>query len=279
MEKKIIAFLALLQLLIPLASPAQVRAQTRIILFGGRAMPKEATKLAAKWGLKIDPVTKAATRGKLLIVGLPSRIPQDYFDSISAEFKAQAGYTDADILTIPDILTPADRDRFLDYFKQASMVYFTGGDQTRAMDTLKKWNLVSIVHDGLRSKVDIGKSAGTAMTAEIAISGSSTLPIQGLGLINAMVDTHFLARDREPRLMQQMRENNIRYGIGVDEDGALAFDGTFATVIGEKDMMFYELKHSGIIEKHRLSPKRVFELNRFSPAPLMTKGCAEVFGQ
>lgn len=279
MLKTISRCFLMLQLISPLCANAQVRVETRMILFGGRAMPEAATRLAAKWGRVLDPVTRKLKRGKLLIVGLPSQIPQDYFDSISHEFKTQASYTNADILTLPEIKTSAERDLFIELFHQASMVYFTGGDQTRAMNTLKAWNLVDLVQAGLRTKIYIGKSAGTAMSAHTAISGTTTRPIEGLGVINAIVDTHFLKRDREDRIVQQMREENIRYGIGVDEDGALAFDGTFATVIGEKDMMFYELKHAGTIEKHRLSPGRAFELSRFSAAPLRTLGCSAVFNK
>lgn len=279
MFKSICGTILISQLLCPLQALAQVNTQTRMILFGGRAMPEAATRLAAKWGRVHDPVTQKLKRGKLLIVGLPSQIPNDYFDSISHEFKTAASFTDADILTLPEINSSADRERFIELFHQASMVYFTGGDQTRAMNTLKAWKLVELVRAGLHTKIYISKSAGTAMSAHTAISGTTTRPIEGLGLLNAIVDTHFLKRDREGRIMQQMREENIHYGIGVDEDGALAFDGTFATVIGEKDMMFYELKHAGTIEKHRLSPGRVFELSRFSAAPLRTLGCSAVFNK
>ncbi len=273
-------FLCILSLLAPLASFAQVKPATRMILFGGREMPAEATKLAAKWGARVNPETGKREKGKLLIIGFPSTIPQDYFHSIGNEFQKHAAYSHQDILTIESIQTPEARTHFLDLLSQAEIVYVTGGSQSAFMETLQTWGLTETFRTAVKSKVYLGKSAGTASTARVAITGNTTPPMEGLGLLDAIVDTHFLKRDREVRLKNLMRETHMRYGIGVDEDGALAFEGTHARVIGGKDMMFYEWSPlTGEIKSHQIRPDHQFNLSRWSPAPLLTSGCGKIFNQ
>jgi cyanophycinase len=110
---------------------------------------------------------------------------------------------------------------------RATGVWISGGYQsllaeryvdTRAQDCLK---------DVLRRNGVVGGcSAGAAILsgAMIEVGEDSPVEARGLGLINAVVDQHFLHRNRVWRMQQMLEAHPGLIGIGVDEGTALVVD-------------------------------------------------------
>lgn len=119
----------------------------------------------------------------------------------------------------------ADDPEFCTPLKQASGVWFGGGDQAlladRYVDTLAQ----ACLHDLLdRNGVVGGCSAGAALLSRVMIRAGDTVPVEARGLdllSNAIVDQHFLARNRLWRLEQMLEAHPDLIGLGIDEATAL----------------------------------------------------------
>ena len=73
------------------------------------------------------------------------------------------------------------------------------------------------------------------MSQKMIRSGSSSRAVtdRGLGLISlAVIDQHFLARRRLPRLLDLLSDESEMIGLGIDERTALVVQGKRARVIG-----------------------------------------------
>ncbi len=126
----------------------------------------------------------------------------------------------------------ADKQEYHEKLENADLIYFTGGDQTKLIKTLRDSDLLKKIDNAFRTNnLHIaGTSAGAAAAGMITIYEGdykgfnkdtvSTMP--GFGFIDDLiVDTHFLSRERIPRLTQFLISEQITRGIGIDEDTAV----------------------------------------------------------
>lgn len=131
---------------------------------------------------------------------------------------------------------------WLDKLKNASGVYFTGGDQGRIIQALVRpdgsrtamldaiWALYQ------RGGVIAGSSAGAAiMSTTMFYDAKPVLPTlklgvtdgkeiaAGLGFIgpDVFIDQHLIIRGRFARMLPVMLKKNYRLGLGVDENTAM----------------------------------------------------------
>lgn len=138
-------------------------------------------------------------------------------------------------------------------------VFFVGGDQARYLQTLKDKNgndsplLVSIRRVYEKGGVIGGTSAGAAIMSDPMICGGTpinamingvnyqpdqcpseggALLTRGLGFITmGLVDQHFIKRGRSGRLISVLlHQENLSFGIGVDEDTAAVYCGKTETI-------------------------------------------------
>lgn len=122
----------------------------------------------------------------------------------------------------------ADDPEFCAPLKQATGVWFGGGYQgllaERYVDTRVQDELHALLK---RNGVVGGCSAGAALLSRVMIREGDTTPVEarGLDLISeAIVDQHFLARNRLWRLEQMLEAHPDLVGLGVDEATALVID-------------------------------------------------------
>jgi len=148
--------------------------------------------------------------------------------------------------------------------------FFTGGDQSRVVDTflpagdttpafralLERWRTGAVVS---------GSSAGAAMMSGVMIaSGSSagavrrgTVPREeddgvwirrGLGFFDrAILDQHFLARGRVGRLIVAvLATDSLPVGLGIDENTALVVDGDRARVVGASGVVLVDARDARV---------------------------------
>lgn len=154
-------------------------------------------------------------------------------------------------LKYPPIILPV-RERMqafdtnhLDPLKQASGIFFTGGDQLRLTTVLAGTPLLEGVRAAFRGgAVVAGTSAGAAMMGRMMISGGRSGSgarsgaaqfTEALGFIdNILFDQHFHQRNRIGRLIYAISIHPHLLGIGLDEDTATVIEDDHLTVIGNR---------------------------------------------
>jgi cyanophycinase len=139
-----------------------------------------------------------------------------------------------------DTRRDAEETGRLERLRQASGVFFTGGNQLRLSTLIGGTSVARAVRQMNAEGVPVaGTSAGAAFISEhmIAFGDEGSTPIAGsvrlapgLGLTNRfIIDQHFRQRDRLGRLLTALAYNPFAVGIGLDEDTA-AFIGPDNTV-------------------------------------------------
>jgi cyanophycinase len=142
----------------------------------------------------------------------------------------------------------ADRDAFCEPLTRATGVWFMGGDQCRITDAYLGTQTERRLHEVLRRGGVIGgTSAGAAIMSKVMIEDGVVRPQLGRGLSflpGAVVDQHFLARNREARLVNALRTEPDLLGLGIDECTALVVQGANLRVIGASAVCVYSLDGS-----------------------------------
>ena len=220
--------------------------------------------LAALTGQSAEWLDPAGIKGSLVIAG-GGPLPK----SVSEQFVRLAGGKDGRLVVVPTagtraddpdehaaILEPwkqlnfasvvlmhtrdrkvADSDEFLMPLREATAVWFTGGLQSRIAEayvgTALEEELQQVL---LRGGVIGGTSAGAATQSRVMIASGNPVPVmkQGFDLLpGAIVDQHFLQRNRKPRLLRAVADNPGLFGIGIDEETAVVVRGRSMQVLGE----------------------------------------------
>lgn len=121
----------------------------------------------------------------------------------------------------------ANLEPFLESLRSATGVWLGGGTQAflaeRYVDTRAERELISLLD---RGGVVGGTSAGASiMTRVMIVDGRDEAVLgRGLGLLpEAVIDQHFLKRNRLSRLIGVLRQHPDLVGFGIDERTALEF--------------------------------------------------------
>jgi cyanophycinase len=136
--------------------------------------------------------------------------------------------------------------------EQAGGVFFSGGDQSRITRAILGTPLEGALRRAFaRGAAVAGTSAGTACMSDPMITGEGDFSVlaaanvelvPGLGLFpGVIVDQHFVARQRQNRLISVVLEHPDLLGVGVDERTAVWVrpDRTFE-VLGEGWVMVFD---------------------------------------
>jgi cyanophycinase len=226
----------------PLPAVAAAR-QTRLVLIGGGDRPPEAMARFVEWA--------GGPTARVLVIPWASGEPKDSCDAILKELEPHhPGAADCGPTAVLDAsgkAAPLDAARskaFLDALAGATGVFFTGGDQARVMDALVDPALLGAIRRRYEAGVVFGgTSAGTAIMSKTMITGDGDFTVidgakvgvrPGLGLLEgAIVDQHFVRRQRQNRLFGLVLANPSQRGVGIDEDTALLVrNGRQAEVVG-----------------------------------------------
>ncbi|MFZ6742200.1 cyanophycinase [Undibacterium sp. JH2W] len=155
---------------------------------------------------------------------------------------------------------------WLDKLKDASGVFFTGGDQCRIVQALvradgsKTAMLEAIWALYQRGGVIAGSSAGAAiMSTTMFYDAKPVLPTlklgvtdgkeiaAGLGFIgpDVFIDQHLIIRGRFARMLPVMLKKNYKLGLGVDENTAMVVSNQGEVeVIGYKGAILFDLSQA-----------------------------------
>ena len=154
-------------------------------------------------------------------------------ERLPAQWKRRVGTVTVLHTTDP---TVADQERFVAPLRTADCVWFGGGAQGRLRDAYVGTRLQDALHGVLlRGGAIGGYSAGTAILSEVIIRRGNPDPVEdvGFGVVpGAILDQHFGAKQREPRLRTMLERHPDRVGYGIDEDTALLLHGDQYEVVG-----------------------------------------------
>ena len=240
-----------------LSAPAP---ETYLLLVGGGARPISAMAEFSRWTAASAKHAQHSTNS-VLIIGWSSAIPADYFATISADLRPHGINRFFASLIGPK--TSEEVRAFLHTLQNADAVFFTGGNQNKAMEIISNPLIRQALENKFYSGTPFaGTSAGTAIMAHTMLTGDESKTGIGLGFFKkGIIDMHFIIRNREARLKQAMLDSHIDFGIGIDEGAALAITNmNIAEVMGPKDVMYYHTVNH-VIQSTRLSNGEKFKLD------------------
>jgi cyanophycinase len=131
----------------------------------------------------------------------------------------------------------ANRDEFVKPLQEATAVWLFGGNQNLHAAAYLGTKVEQEIYNVLkRGGVVGGSSAGAAIQSRVMIGGGKDEPVMVTGfdlLPGAIIDQHFLARNRKPRLLKILEQRPGLWGVGIDERTCLVVQGRRMEVIGE----------------------------------------------
>ena len=161
----------------------------------------------------------------------------------------------------------ASKPEFLAAIAAAKVIFFTGGDQSKItaaiLGTPAEAAIRKVYDDG---GVLAGSSAGLACMSRVMLTGEGDFTVlrggnvevkEGLGYVTeAILDQHFVARQRQNRLISVVLEHPELPGIGVDEKTAIWIrpDRTFE-VLGEGWVMIFDARKAAVRKSGEDKPK------------------------
>lgn len=179
-------------------------------------------------------------KGRLVII--PTASGDDSVDEDAQEVAAIWGARKPASVTI---LHTRARDEandaaFVEPIKHATGVWITGGKQSKIAAAYSGTLVEKELHALLdRGGVVGGTSAGAACQSRVMIVLGKVHEVPGLGLIpGAIVDQHFLARDRKARLLEALAVHPGLFGVGIDESTALVVQGRLLRCLGDSTVTF-----------------------------------------
>ena len=146
-----------------------------------------------------------------------------------------------------------NREAAAAFLKRATLIWMPGGDQNRFMKAIEGTGLDQIIRDRHKAGAAVGgTSAGAAVLAEYMFTGDAdlksvtagaTVTARGLALWpGALIDQHFLKRQRDNRLISAVFDRPHLIGVGIDESTAVIVRGTTLEVIGRSSVVVIDAR-------------------------------------
>lgn len=210
--------------------------QGNLIIIGGAEDKKHDKDILKEVCKKIDK-----EKEELLIATVASELPEELGEEYTNIFK-NLGVKNVRVLNINN-RKDTHYEGNISLIKNASLIFFTGGDQLRITSLLGGTPLYSALKKAYREGcIFVGTSAGASVMSDtMIVSGLNdesprkcTLKMApGLALIKGVIiDQHFAQRGRIGRLLTGIAENPQWLGIGIDEDTAIVVkpEGEFKVI-------------------------------------------------
>jgi len=268
--------LALLVSAVSLPTPPVVAApppETRLVIVGGGERPPLALARFVEWA--------GGRAARVLVLPWASGEPKESCEALVEELKAHGPgqatcgpFASLDAQGKASSLKAEGKAETLARLSTATGVFFTGGDQARIMDVLADAELLAAVKGRFAAGVVFGgTSAGAAVMSARMITGEGDFTVidgekvevrPGLGLVEgAIVDQHFVKRQRENRLFGLVLAHPGERGVGIDEDTALLVTGgRYAEVVGRGPVVLVDAKGRDRLEVRLLRAGQTTDLRK-----------------
>ncbi|BCY13712.1 cyanophycinase [Actinoplanes sp. L3-i22] len=204
----------------------------RLLIIGGAAGPALLVRFVELAGAASARIVVIATAS-----GAPENTETHYVDTFTA---LGAGSVRALRLTTR---AEANDPASAAVLREASGVFFTGGDQQRITSVLGGTAVDSLLQELVSGGAVLlgGTSAGAAMMSATMIVGGDAPGVTadavrtgpGLEFLpGVLIDQHFAQRGRLNRLLSAVARYPHELGLGIDEDTAILTDGDRFEVLG-----------------------------------------------
>ena len=256
-----VAGLALLALLTggaPLP-PSDARPKGSLMIVGGGersgAMMRRFVELAG-----------GAGRARIAVVPMASEEAVESGAETASELDSLGAHTFVFLVDRAQAEAPA----FVRRLDSATGIWFCGGDQARLTGVIGGTASLRAMQARYQDGAVVGgTTAGAASKSDSMITRDQTPPgdttgyygdeypsierrrievLPGLGFLHgAIVDQHFLRRERHNRLLSAVLERPGLVGVGIDESTAIEVspDGRWY-VLGESDVIVYDARHARV---------------------------------
>jgi cyanophycinase len=212
-------------------------ARGKLVIVGG-AEDKEGDCLILKEFVRLAKGPKARIVLMTAATDEPVAVGREYMEA----FK-RLGIDDVQVVDVSE-REDARSEASIKAIKEATGLYFTGGDQIHVTSLIGGTPMQKVIHERYEKGLVIGgTSAGAAMMGNsMIISGSGEqnprLGAVDIGpgmdlLIGALIDTHFSERGRHGRLLAAVAHYPQDLGLGIDENTAVVVNKVEFEVIGE----------------------------------------------
>ena len=193
----------------------------------------------------------ALSGGKDAIVAvLPQSSAEPDAGGDSAKMWLDAGAREAAVLLFTD-------KGAADSLRRATLIWIPGGDQNRFMKAIGGTGLADVIRERHRAGVTVGgTSAGAAVIADAMFTGDAdlksltagaTVIAKGLGLWpEALIDQHFLKRQRDNRLISAVLDRPSLVGVGIDEGTAVVVRQGSFEVIGKSSVVVIDAREATV---------------------------------
>ena len=230
-----------------LATAFATSAQQRLFIVGGGDRPDEAVQKFVEWS--------GGAKARLLMITWASGVPEESFAALKKDFSIVPAASIEHAAMRP--LDAEKRAKFIEQLKNATGIFFSGGDQNRIMDVLADEELLKLIREKYAAGTPVGgTSAGAAAISDPMMTGDADLKIldgskvgtrKGLGLVpNVIFDQHFLVRQRHNRLFGLIMVNPKMLGIGIDENTAVLIeDNRRLSVAGKTQVVLFHSTNTG----------------------------------
>lgn len=207
-----------------------------LIVIGGAEDKRGECRILREF-LRLGGGTHARVLVMTVATELPIEVGMDYvevFKSLGAEDVRTFDVSQRDA---------ANKDSAVQFIRDATCIFFTGGDQLRITKLLGGTRVDAALHDAFaRGCTLAGTSAGASMMSSTMIveGEAQTNPRKsvvdmapGMEFVDGVViDQHFAQRGRLGRLLSAVAQYPHHLGLGVDEDTAVVIQRGALRVIG-----------------------------------------------
>jgi len=214
----------------------------RLLIVGGNGTTPSIVKRA------VD--TAGGKAGLVVVFPQASELPETGGNAVKTWTEAGVGTA-----VVADVKMPAEAIALV---RQATFIWFPGGDQTRLMKALEGTGIPEAIRSRYAEGALVGgTSAGAAVMSRVMITGDAfdlqsvtaakTDTKPGLGLFpEVIVDQHFLKRQRMNRLISAVLDHPDLVGIGIDEATALFVTGRRFEVLGKSSVVVIDARKATV---------------------------------
>ncbi|GMA50543.1 cyanophycinase [Alicyclobacillus contaminans] len=178
---------------------------------------------------------------KVLVMTVATELPIEVGMDYVEVFK-RLGAADVRTFDVSD-RKAANRDSAVEMIRDATCIFFTGGDQLRITKLLGGTRIDAMLHEVRADGVPLGgTSAGASMMSSTMIVDGEAETNPRIGIVQmapgmefvdgVVIDQHFAQRGRLGRLLSAVAQYPHHLGLGIDEDTAVVVGRDAFKVIG-----------------------------------------------
>jgi cyanophycinase len=224
------------------AHPATPAPKGHLLIIGGNGTTDDIMKRAV--------AAAGGAAGRVVVFPQASELAETGDNAVKMWTEAGIGKA-----MVADAQKPADAIALV---KQATFIWFPGGDQTRLMKALDGTGIPEAIRAQYESGALVGgTSAGAAVMSRVMITGDAfdlqsitaakTDTKPGIGLFpGALVDQHFLKRQRMNRLISAVLDHPDLVGIGIDETTAIFVTDRRFEVLGKSSVVVIDARKATV---------------------------------